>query len=160
MPIVLNVGLSKKVGMPDYGSLGASCNVQVELDASLLHGDLETFHRHVRNAYVACRQAVQEELTRHAELMNGHSAIGSNGHSAANGNGHGRPTARRRDNTRRATASQVRAIGAIADRQHIDVNKLLRERYDIGDAAELSITEASQLIDELKTVMNGKGGTS
>lgn len=35
MPITLNVGLSKKIGLPDYGSLGASCNVQVELDGSL-----------------------------------------------------------------------------------------------------------------------------
>lgn len=160
MPTVLNVGLSKKIGLPDYGSLGASCNVQVELDATLLQGDLETFHRHVRNAYVACRQAVQDELTRHAQPTNGHGTSASNGHSAVNGNGHGRSTVRRRDNTRRATASQVRAIGAIADRQRLDVGKLLRERFDIEEAAELSITEASQLIDELKTVLNGNGGKS
>src|SRR5687767_219737 len=47
MPLTLNVGLTKKMGLPDYGSLGASCHVEVELDGSLLQCDLDGFHRHV-----------------------------------------------------------------------------------------------------------------
>ena len=54
MPMKFNVGLSKKVGLPDYGSLGASCHIEVELDAALVQQDLDGFHRQVRNAYVAC----------------------------------------------------------------------------------------------------------
>jgi hypothetical protein len=61
----LNVRLSKKVGQPDFGSIGASCYVEVELEGSLLQSDLETFHRHVRNDFVACTQAVNDELARH-----------------------------------------------------------------------------------------------
>ena len=40
MPMTLSIGLSRKLGLPDYGSLGASCNVTVESDAVLLHDDL------------------------------------------------------------------------------------------------------------------------
>ncbi len=64
MPLKLNVGLSKKVGLPNYGSLGASCHVEVELDAQILQQDSDRFHCHVRNAFTACRHAVLEELTR------------------------------------------------------------------------------------------------
>jgi hypothetical protein len=46
----LNVGVSRKVGLPDYGSVGASCGIELEVDGSLLQHDLERFHAHVRDA--------------------------------------------------------------------------------------------------------------
>ncbi len=75
-------------------------------------------------------------------------------------NGNGNANGRRRDNTRRATASQVRALNAIADRQQLDLADLLADRFNIRDPAELTITEASHLIDELKGAVNGhsRGG--
>jgi hypothetical protein len=36
MPLKLNVGVSKKLGMPEYSSVGAACNLEVELDSGLL----------------------------------------------------------------------------------------------------------------------------
>ena len=64
---------------------------------------------------------------------------------------------------RPATASQVKAIRAIAARRKIDLVGLLRERFGLTTADELGIRQASNLIDELKsdepaaTPANGNG---
>jgi hypothetical protein len=60
MPLTLNDALSKKVGLPDYGSLGVCCHVQVELDRTLLSHKQEGFKQKVRQAYSACHQAVED----------------------------------------------------------------------------------------------------
>ena len=51
---------------------------------------------------------------------------------------------------RPATASQVKAIRAIASRRRIDLVALLRERFGLQTADSLGIRQASDLIDELK----------
>jgi len=64
---------------------------------------------------------------------------------------------------RPATASQVKAIRAIAARRKIDLVGMLRERFGLTTADELGIRQASNLIDELKsdeptvTPANGNG---
>ena len=52
---------------------------------------------------------------------------------------------------RPATASQVKAIRAIAARRKIDLVGMLRERFGLTTADELGIRQASNLIDELKS---------
>jgi len=76
MPLILNVGLAKELRQPDGGSVGASCDVRVELDAALWTGDPDAFHRRVRNAYAACRQAVNRELARQTTGPSGNGAHG------------------------------------------------------------------------------------
>lgn len=147
----LNVGFTKKVGEANYGSRGASINVEVEVDSGLI-GDADRLKDRIRQLFALAKTSVEEELA-----VQSHKGIGANGHEAngkTSDNGHGA----RRDGTRRATASQIRAIHAIVDRQRLDLAALLHERYGINDPTELSITEASELIDSIKNAGNGTGG--
>jgi hypothetical protein len=161
VPLRLNLGVSRKVGLPDYGSVGASCNVEVELDSALIDRDLDAFHARVRDVYVAAHQAVHDELARlqapaapsHEPLASQPHRPASNGHtvddSRAHANGHAdRPPAGRPRPRRPATDKQVRAICTIATRQHADLAGLLKE-YGVAQPEDLSIRQASELIDVL-----------
>ncbi len=137
MAVKLSVGLQQKVGQPDYGSLGASCHLEFEIDRSLLESDRDGFQQQVRSAFAACQQSVNDQLAQPANPP----APNGNGHS----NGHqDRPAAGT------ATQSQVRAIFAIARRQQVDPATVARERFNVERPEDLSIREASSLIDELK----------
>ena len=169
MPLKLNIGLSKKVGLPNYGSLGASCHVELELDGQIMAGDGNLFQQQVRQAFAACSQAVQDELARqstgtapHAGSppgngnghMNGHAETHSDGHA---GNGSDR-NGRAKSNGRKATSAQVRAISAIAGRQQLDLPQALQSRFQVDRPDDLSIGDASQFIDELQAAIVGTGG--
>ncbi len=151
MALKLSVGLQKKVGLPDYGSFGASCHVEFEIDRCLINQDLDGFHQKVAGAFAACRQAVNDQLAQQSEHSspngNGHTdgTPSRNGHSHANGNSQGT-----RHEVGTATQSQVRAIFAIARRQRVDPANLVRERFNVKRLEDLSIREASTLIDDLK----------
>ena len=62
MPLKLNVGLMKKIGQPRYGSLCASCHLEIELEGSLLESDADAFRDRVRRTFAVCRRAVETEL--------------------------------------------------------------------------------------------------
>ena len=65
MPLKLNVGVSKKIGLPNYGSAGASCYLETDVDGSLIFADLTEFQKQVQQAFDACRRAVTDELANH-----------------------------------------------------------------------------------------------
>jgi hypothetical protein len=162
MPLRVNLGLSQKVGLPDYGSLGASCNVEIELDAGLLQNDVESFHKHVRNAYAACRQAVQEELAGHAGSSSGRSTPSANRlpQPSANGNGH-EPSSKERNGHAHHRISQKQAEYATQLAGQIEglgVRQLdaLTQKMFGKPLVELSSLNGSCLIDTLKEMKAGR----
>ena len=139
----LNCGFNKKIGEANYGSRGASVALELDLECGIA-GEPDKLKQRIQQLFAMAKAAVDEEL-------NGIAASNGNGH-ANNGNGH------RRDGTRKATASQARALHVIADRQRVDLAGLLRQRFGVDQAGDLTITEASSLIDEMKSPVNGNGG--
>jgi hypothetical protein len=176
MPLTLHVGISKKHGLPDYGSVGAICNLTVELDASLLTQDLDGFRRHVHNAYAACARAVNEELARHKPNSSaagngrgggrlrtspgddpaGHDSRGNGKgqRAAAGGNGRG-PGNESQETGPRASESQLRYVNRLA-RGIGGLGPQGAETLSVPmfgkPLADLSSLDASRLIDTLKAI--------
>ena len=148
MPTKVSVGLSKKAGLPNYGSLGASCHVELELDGQILAAEPERFRDQVRRAYAACRSAVEDELTRDSQVAASNDipsiSHDTNGHSSEE-----RANRPYRGKVRTATPGQVSTIHGMAARLRVGLGPLLA-RYQVQAANELSVFDASQLISELQ----------
>ena len=143
----LNVGFNRKVGEANYGSRGAAVHLELELDSSLV-GDAGKLKERIRQLFILAKESVDDELhgtTAHTEQGNGQRA---NGHAAHS---------QRRQPARKATASQVRAIFSIADRNDIALADKLRADFGVDTPDQLSIAEASSLIQELNGATNGNG---
>ena len=181
MPITINVGLSKKVGTANYGSIGANCNVSFEAGHDLLESDLAGFHTRVKGAFVACRQAVQDELARElntpasgteiatppatanntSDNGNGSGGTAVNG---ANGN-HGNGTAANANGNRNgnsghpASEKQLSFAKQLAKGiQGLGIRRLesLSSTMFNKPLAALTSMDASGLIDTLKSIKDGK----
>ena len=155
MPLKLNVGLSKKMGLPRYGSLGAACHVEVELDSSLLSQDAERFQEHVRRAYIACAQAVNDELSRHRgeDVEQAREANCQNGKALSGRN----CTVRQATQRQLAYAGQLAAEIAGLGAQELET--LVGKMFDKA-VADLTTFEASKLIETLTAIKMGHPPTA
>jgi hypothetical protein len=134
--------LQKKVGQPNYGSLGASCQIEFEMDSTLLESNMDGFHDRVNGAFLACRQAVNLQLRQQQSERAVESTTSIQ-----------KQLPERRPESQRSgtvTPNQLKAIYGMARRQRIDLQKLLHERFDRYVPEDLTIREASELLDELK----------
>ena len=151
MAVQVSVGLQKKVGLPEFGSYCASCHVEFEIDRCLIENDLDGFHQKVSDAFVACKQAVNDQLAlanqADVEVKPARDVQSSNGKSNGHAGSNGHP---QRPVTGTVTQSQLRAIHAISRRSSLDAASLLKERFKADRFESLSIREASELIDHLK----------
>jgi hypothetical protein len=57
----LNAGFSRKVGEPNYGSRGASVNVELEVESGLI-GDPDALMTRIRNLFTIAKRSVDSEL--------------------------------------------------------------------------------------------------
>jgi hypothetical protein len=163
MALTVNVGFSQKLGQPDYGSIGASCHVECELDGGVLGHDPNIFQQKVQELYAACAQAVEDELGRHQAERTEAPAMPANGSRKAtkqtkaaaapekatpNGATNHHASSRQLDYLQQL-ARQIPAVG---------VRKLesLSQRICGKPMASLSSFDASSLIDTLKAVKEGR----
>lgn len=162
MPTTINVGLSKKLGLADFGSIGVTCTVTFEAAHDLLNRDLDGFQQHVKQVFDACRQAVDDELARHQQsnptVDAGNTAAdqsataparanGSSSHGSHNGNGY--HASEKQLTYARQLARQIEGLGV---RQ---LETLAKKMFGKPLAA-LSTMDASGLIDALKGIKAGE----
>ena len=148
MPLKASIGLSRKVGQENYGSLGANCQLEIELDASLI-GDADAFHERIQRLYALANQAVVDQLE-HQASRNGN----GNGH-AKPVNGNGRP---HNDDDTPASNKQIKYLLDIARQRHrMDLAQTANfcdEAVGVTDVYQLTRNQASVVIDKL----SGKNG--
>jgi hypothetical protein len=135
----LNCGVSRKTSDNNYGSRGASTHFEVEIESNLIREPAQLKDK-IRYLFRLSKEAVDEELAKSDDPV---TPPPTNGRAAVNG--------------RSATQSQVRAIHAIASRNRVELPQLLQQRFQADQPGDLSITQASELIDELKAPTNGNG---
>ena len=175
MPLKLTAGVSKKLGLPGYSSVGAICHVELELDSGLIQADPEAFQAQVRQVYAQCAASVEEELARHQVPRNpprpvsdvpggrfakvdGSDFANGNGHAEDNGHGNGHPLSSTNGKARsRPSARQLEYVQTLAGRIGMDAGQLerLSQRLFERPLGELSGGEASGLIRALQEMREG-----
>jgi hypothetical protein len=151
MTLKLNAGLSRKVADGNYGSRGASVNIELELDSGLVN-DPPKLHEKIKKLFSLVRTSVDEELNANHQPTEPRAPATANGNGTGNG-----PNSQRNGSRRQATQSQTKALHAIARNRRIDLGQFLAERFNVNRPEALDIKAASQAIDALKGDGEGSG---
>ncbi|HEV3301721.1 MAG TPA: hypothetical protein VG055_18855 [Planctomycetaceae bacterium] len=161
MPVTINVGYSEKLGQPDFGSIGASCHIECELDGRLVFESPDAFQEKVRELYAACSNAAKEELGRQ-RTRSEVSSIPRNGSPKSGGavpGATGKPSPNGGAASHRASKRQMDFLEQLARQiPQVGIRRLesLAQRVCNKPIAELSSFDASSLIDTLKAIKEGK----
>lgn len=149
MPLTINVGLSRKRS-ENYRSQGASIDLTAELDQSLLARP-DDLQGAVNELYEQAEYALTRQMQNTAPAVTADRAgPGSNG-MISNGAVHASKGRATGSSVSGMTPSQRRAVFAIADQLGLDPIDEARHEFGI-DLDRASISEASKLIDHLKTM--------
>ncbi len=157
MPLTLNVGLSRKVGMANYGSRGGSVTIEVEVESALA-SEPGRLRERIRQLFALVRASLHEELAGCDANPSAEQAGSKVPQPEAPENG---PAPRRTEPAPRpATESQVKAIYALTRKHQLDLSELLQERFQVDRPEELSLREASAIIGDLRSMAPENGRAS
>lgn len=152
MPLTVTASLSRKASR-DFQSSGTSITLSAEVDGSLITKP-EELQREIARVFDQARVALEaqtEPPTNGAGVAPHRPAlqIGSSRHRG-NGNGNGG------DRFNPATASQLRALAAIARRLGVDERQEIRDEFGV-ELDRLDVRMASAAIDYLKSLQSPVG---
>ena len=153
--IKLNCGFSRKVGEANYGSRGASVNLELELATDAVR-DADGLNDKIRRLFALAKKAVDDELNQQPNAAGDQPAdVPSEQAGNGGGNGHGasRPGPAKATGGDPATNKQVKLIMDLARTRKMNlsvVERLCQETCGVGDVYQLSKSQASAVIDRLK----------
>jgi len=161
MPMKITAGVGRKLGLPEYSSVSASCHVEFEADGGLL-SEPDAFPQRVRAAFAACQRAVAEELARQqgqaVTAPNGSgngqnsyapSAAVGNGNAPRSGQGNGHPASDKQLGFARQLSKAIHGLGI----RGLDA---LAQKMFNKPLTALSSLDALGLIDTLKSIKDGE----
>ena len=158
MSTKINVGLSRKIGQPNFGSLGASCHIDLKIDPQAASLGPEAIQRQIMTAFTICKQSIDAELAKSDQPRMLFAACGfhpAEQTSAARQETHQRPANEPSDATtprqpRPATAAQIKALYTLASRAGLTLASELQQHCGVNNPQQLTIQQASRMIDHLK----------
>lgn len=152
--IKISANVSKKVPIEglEYSSQSFSAGMECEVSGS--NGKEELMEK-IRKLYALLEEAIDEQIRGHTQGGNSHRRLSQQTRQNL------RRRARQQDgngNGKTATTAQIKAIHAIAGDRGMDKDALkeyLLNEFRVDSAKELNISEASQVIDALKSSKKG-----
>lgn len=139
MPVTISVGFNRKMGEPNYGSRGASVNLQIEREAALL-ADPAALTEQVDALFELARGCVESELTESAPQSD---AAGSPPSAASSGSASDSPA------RLPLTPRQRRTIEHLVQREQLNMDHLLQHYAQGRPLAQVTRAQASRLITDL-----------
>ena len=127
MPLKINVGLSRKLGEPNYSSRGGSVHFEAEVEGTLVR-EPEELRKRIRYLFRLAEEALAEQLT--AATTNVDVAL-----------------TKGQLERRSVTERQLGLIERLAAQSEISIEALLADVFDTDACEHLSVGEASRLID-------------
>jgi hypothetical protein len=153
MPMKIRVGLCRRVGDAACGSRGAHIQIEVEVDPEQVQEPAQLQER-IRQLFRLVRSSLAEELEQGGQRPNG-PAVSPADPPPASPAPPGRPVGG--GGARPASQAQVKAIYALARRHRLDLAQFLRERCQGRRPEELTLLQASAIIDDLKQLAGPDG---